>query len=115
MAAEPTIRPRARALGVILGVLPPGPRNAITDVAGVRVGHATLRRWAFGVAGVALWQLASGLSNVVLGWPIVAAMAHTGGAAALVTLLAALLTQARRTSEASVSVPAPDHPWRPAT
>ena len=78
-------------------------------------GNATLRRWAFGVAGVALWQLASGLSNVVLGWPIVAAMAHTGGAAALVALLAALLTQARRTSEASVAAPAPDRPWRPAT
>jgi len=26
-----------------LGILPPGPLNAITDVAGVRVGHATLR------------------------------------------------------------------------
>jgi D-aminopeptidase len=35
-------RPRARDLGVIVGVLPPGKNNAITDVAGVRVGHATL-------------------------------------------------------------------------
>lgn len=26
------------------GVLPPGPLNAITDIAGVRVGHATIRR-----------------------------------------------------------------------
>jgi len=34
---------RARALGVAPGALTPGPRNAITDVAGVRVGHATLR------------------------------------------------------------------------
>jgi D-aminopeptidase len=34
-------RPRARAAGVALGVLPPGPRNAITDVVGVRVGHST--------------------------------------------------------------------------
>ena len=78
-------------------------------------GNTTLRRWAFGVSGVALWQLASGLSNVVLGWPIIAAMAHTAGAAALVTLLAALLTQARRTREAAVAAPAPDRPWRPAT
>jgi heme a synthase len=31
--------------------------------------------------------LASGLSNVVLGWPLVAAVAHTGGAAALVAVL----------------------------
>jgi D-aminopeptidase len=34
-------RPRARELGVAPGVLPPGPLNAITDVAGVHVGHVT--------------------------------------------------------------------------
>ena len=32
----------ARELGVVVGVLPPGPLNAITDVPGVRVGHFTL-------------------------------------------------------------------------
>lgn len=37
-------RPRARDLGVVVGVLPAGKLNAITDVAGVRVGHATLIR-----------------------------------------------------------------------
>ena len=35
-------RPRARDLGVVVGTLPPGPNNAITDVDGVRVGHTTL-------------------------------------------------------------------------
>jgi D-aminopeptidase len=35
-------RARARALGVAPGIFRPGPENAITDVAGVRVGHATL-------------------------------------------------------------------------
>jgi len=35
-------RPRARDCGITLGTLPPGPLNAITDVAGVRVGHVTL-------------------------------------------------------------------------
>jgi D-aminopeptidase len=35
-------RPRARDLGLAPGVLAPGPLNAITDVAGVRVGHVTL-------------------------------------------------------------------------
>ena len=40
--AEETTRPRARDLGVAPGVFPPGPWNAITDVAGVRVGHATI-------------------------------------------------------------------------
>lgn len=34
--------PRAREAGVTIGVLPAGPRNAITDVAGVRVGHVTI-------------------------------------------------------------------------
>lgn len=37
-----TARPRARDLGITVGVLPPGPLNAITDVAGVAVGHVTL-------------------------------------------------------------------------
>ena len=35
-------RPRIRDLGVSPGILPPGRWNAITDVAGVRVGHRTL-------------------------------------------------------------------------
>jgi len=34
----------AREAGLILGGLPPGPLNGITDVKGVRVGHATLSR-----------------------------------------------------------------------
>jgi len=37
-------RPRARDLGLVVGVLPPGKLNAITDVIGVRVGHATMIR-----------------------------------------------------------------------
>jgi D-aminopeptidase len=37
-----TSRPRAREIGLAPGVLAPGPLNAITDVAGVRVGHTTL-------------------------------------------------------------------------
>jgi D-aminopeptidase len=35
-------RPRVRELGIEPGVLEPGPLNAITDVAGVAVGHRTL-------------------------------------------------------------------------
>jgi len=35
-------RARARDLGIVVGSLPAGPHNAITDVPGVRVGHATL-------------------------------------------------------------------------
>ncbi|WP_374292934.1 DmpA family aminopeptidase [Paenirhodobacter enshiensis] len=35
---------RARDHGLVTGIMPPGARNAITDVPGVRVGHATVRR-----------------------------------------------------------------------
>jgi D-aminopeptidase len=35
-------KPRARDLGIEPGVFEPGPHNAITDVAGVRVGHTTI-------------------------------------------------------------------------
>jgi D-aminopeptidase len=40
-SAEPS-RPRARDVGLTIGILPTGPLNAITDVAGVKVGQATL-------------------------------------------------------------------------
>ncbi len=41
-AGAQTARARARDLGVKPGIFAPGPVNAITDVAGVRVGHATI-------------------------------------------------------------------------
>jgi D-aminopeptidase len=37
-------KPRLRDLGIALGQIAPGPLNAITDVAGVKVGYATLIR-----------------------------------------------------------------------
>ncbi|WP_298928027.1 heme A synthase [uncultured Ramlibacter sp.] len=50
------------------------------------------RRW---LLGLALWQFATGLSNVVLDWPLVAAVSHTGGAAALVVALTWTLCRSR--------------------
>lgn len=44
MAQETNPRPRARDLGLEVGIFPTGQLNAITDVAGVRVGQATLSR-----------------------------------------------------------------------
>jgi D-aminopeptidase len=41
-AQNANTRPRARDLGIAPGVFTPGANNAITDVAGVRVGHATV-------------------------------------------------------------------------
>src|SRR4029077_5952785 len=40
----PVARPRASDLGLKVGILPRGPLNAITDVAGVEVGHTTIIR-----------------------------------------------------------------------
>ena len=61
-----------------------------------RLHRATaLRLQARWLAGLALLQLATGLSNVVLGWPLLAAVLHTGGAAALVVVLTWALSSSR--------------------
>ena len=44
-------------------------------------------------AGVLVLQFLTGLSNVVLQWPLVLALAHNGGAALLVALLTAMLVR----------------------
>ena len=58
------------------------------------------RRWAWAVAALAIWQLASGVSNVLLGWPLASALAHTAGAAAWVVLMTTLLMRASRAAPA---------------
>ena len=40
--ASANTRPRAREAGVVVGILPTGPLNSITDVDGVTVGHLTV-------------------------------------------------------------------------
>src|SRR3984893_4167988 len=42
MSSPPPARGRASGFGIPVGFLPTGPLNAITDVAGVRVGHQTV-------------------------------------------------------------------------
>lgn len=54
-------------------------------------------RW---LGGLALLQLATGLGNVLLGWPLVAAVLHTGGAAALAVVLTWALCESRRAQSA---------------
>ena len=58
-----------------------------------RSDGAVLRRFGAGLALLAALQVASGLSNVVLGWPLAAALAHAAGAAALVLLLVMLIAR----------------------
>jgi heme a synthase len=59
-------------------------------------GQRSLLRW---LVGLALWQFFTGLTNVVLDWPLLAAVSHTGGAAALVVVLTAAIFSTRTTSE----------------
>jgi cytochrome c oxidase assembly protein subunit 15 len=54
---------------------------------------AALRRMGAGLGIVLLVQLGTGMANVVLGWPLTAAVAHSAGAAALVLLLTLLLAR----------------------
>lgn len=44
ISAQNASRPRAREIGIKIGILPTGPLNAITDVEGVAVGHSTIIR-----------------------------------------------------------------------
>ncbi len=60
-----------------------------------------MRSYGNWVGGLALWQFATGLSNVVLGWPLVAAVSHTGGAAALVVVLTGALFSSQRGPDTS--------------
>jgi cytochrome c oxidase assembly protein subunit 15 len=59
-----------------------------------------LRRAGRWLASLLALQVLTGLSNVVLGWPLVAAVLHTGGAGALVVLLVWLLSERHGTSAA---------------
>ena len=63
----------------------------------------SLRGQGMALAALLLAQLISGLSNVVLDWPLVAALAHSAGAAALVLLLTLLLARSalRRSATAA--------------
>ncbi|MDH0380902.1 COX15/CtaA family protein [Comamonas aquatica] len=56
-------------------------------------------RWLLGLIGL---QFLTGLSNVVLDWPLVAAVLHTGGAAALVTVMTWALAATRTHSAAAL-------------
>jgi D-aminopeptidase len=63
----PTSSPRVRAreLGIPLGRFKPGRWNAITDVAGVRVGHSTIVRGAAGPLRVGKGPVRTGVTAVL--------------------------------------------------
>jgi cytochrome c oxidase assembly protein subunit 15 len=47
----------------------------------------TFRFWASSLFGLGLLQVITGMSNIILDWPLVAAVLHTGGAAAMVFVM----------------------------
>jgi cytochrome c oxidase assembly protein subunit 15 len=60
-----------------------------------RGGAGANRRAAINLLLLLAVQMLSGLSNVLLDWPLLAALLHTAGAAALVALLTSLASRAR--------------------
>ncbi len=58
-----------------------------------------LRSAAMWLLGLAVLQVATGLGNVLLGWPLVAAVTHTGGAAALVVVLTGIVCASRSANQ----------------
>ena len=56
---------RARDLGISIGLLAPGPLNAITDVAGVRVGHSTVVAGVSGPLRVGQGPVRTGVTVVI--------------------------------------------------
>jgi len=66
---------------------------------------ARLRGVARVLLALIVLQLATGLSNVVLGWPLLAALLHTAGAAAMVAVLSSLLARGERVPWAAAPHP----------
>jgi heme a synthase len=68
---------------------------AVLGVAAWKLWRGPLAVQARWIAGLAALQFATGVSNVVLDWPLAAAVMHTGGAAALVVVLTWALRESR--------------------
>jgi len=66
MSVENSSRKRAREAGVIIGDLPSGKFNAITDVAGVKVGHVTLIEGEAGPLQPGVGPVRTGVTAI---WP----------------------------------------------
>jgi cytochrome c oxidase assembly protein subunit 15 len=64
-----------------------------------------LRQHGRALGALLLLQLATGLSNVVLDWPLLAAVLHTGGAGALAVVLVRFLVATHATSTRTLSAP----------
>jgi cytochrome c oxidase assembly protein subunit 15 len=71
-----------------------------------RLGHvASLRRQARWIALLIAAQVVTGISNVLFGWPLLVAVAHTGGAAALLVVLTWALSESGQAVAAARGAP----------
>ena len=66
-------------------------------------GVPGLQRSAQLLLGLCGMQLLTGLSNVVLGWPLLAAVLHTGGASALMVVLVWSLALSRPSTRTTIA------------
>jgi cytochrome c oxidase assembly protein subunit 15 len=71
--------------------------------------HAALQRETRLLAALLALQVVTGVSNVVLGWPLLAAVLHTGGAGAVLALLVWMLAMTQQNPVAAI---APDYSRR---
>jgi cytochrome c oxidase assembly protein subunit 15 len=46
-----------------------------------------IKSWAISLFGLGILQVVTGMSNIILDWPLLAALLHTGGAAAMVFVM----------------------------
>jgi cytochrome c oxidase assembly protein subunit 15 len=72
----------------------------LAALAAYRYGYSPLQRLVRWLLALLVLQAATGISNVVFDWPLLAAVLHTGGAGAMVTLLVWLLATTQSQSRA---------------
>ena len=109
-----------------LGLQPDGQPLSFEALTAIHMVHRWMAAGLVLVMGLVLWQLRAysalrrpmqllglllalqlltGLSNVVLGWPLLAAVLHTGGAGAMLVCLVWLLAVSRVPANRSVALP----------
>jgi heme a synthase len=64
-----------------------------------------LKRYANWLIWLALWQFFTGVTNAVMGWPLLAALAHTAGAAGLVMAMTWIFSQSNIKTPLSFKIP----------
>jgi cytochrome c oxidase assembly protein subunit 15 len=96
VAIHLTHRMFAGVVGMVVGAL---------ALALLRQPDAQMRRRGVALGLLLLGQVASGMANVILGWPLLAALAHTAGAAGLALTLTLIV--ARPATQAAMALHRP--------